>query len=121
MKVKHLSRAQAFAIRHDYQHLLDTPLDDNNRIDYVLVAPYSRILQWKFVQDVLLEEGRTSAILPDNPAGRFDVLLVSKASHTAKGFITKDLRSHLQAQGLPFDDARYFCLRRNDISVIALR
>ena len=120
MKAKYLSRAQAIAMRHDFRHLVGQPLEEGKNIEYVTVVPYSRILQWQFVQNLLREGANGRSLSPENPAERYDVLLVARAADTDQGFIAKDLRSYLAARGISFVASHYTCLRSNSISMKVL-
>ena len=119
MKTKYLSLAQAAAISKDYQHLCGGPFDEQRQVALVTAAPYSRILQWQYIQS-LLDDGLNLSPATDNPSGRFDVLVVSRQQEEP-GFLTKDLRSYLRERGLPFDEARYACLRRYSSPPAALK
>lgn len=120
MKTKYLSHAQACAISRDYQYLHGEQFDDAHHIDLVTVAPYSRILQWQFVHGVLYEGHSGAALRAKNPTGRYDVLVVTKTLED-RGFLIKDLRTHLAGQGIPFDETRYFCLRNQHIPLTTLK
>jgi hypothetical protein len=117
MKTKYLSYAQAKAICNDYKHLTGTPLDESNTIDLVTVAPYSRILQWQFLQWLIVEGRPLQKLLSMDYGGRYDVLAVTKTTGEP-GFITKDLRSVLQLHNIPFDPVRYSCLRNRSLPQI---
>jgi hypothetical protein len=120
MKTKYLSHAQACAISRDYQYLHGEVFDGSHKIDLVTVAPYSRILQWQYLQSVLYEGRSESARTNRNPSGRYDVIVVTK-SIEEPGFIVKDLRTYLKAAGITFDESRYACLRNHSIPPVILR
>jgi hypothetical protein len=121
MKTKYLSHAQACAICHDYQFLRGEPFDGSRPIDMVTVAPYSRILQWQFLEAVL-HQGRPvgASLIEGNPSGRYNVILVSRQEEEP-GFRVKDLRMYLKEAEMPFDESRYACLRHQNIPLVMLR
>ena len=110
MKIKYLAYLQAFAISHDHQYLIDQPFDDEHAIHHVVIAPYSRILQWQYVRR-LLKGYPAEELLKDYLHNRYDVILITKAPASPNGYYIKDLRTYLREKGQPFDMARYQCLR----------
>lgn len=112
MKTKYLAYSQAASISADYQHVVGHcfgDADEKNRVvDVVTVAPYSRILQWSFVRQLLrgTSLGEALALTQDR---RFDVIVISVARENRGDFRVKDLRRFLSEQRLPFDAARYRC------------
>lgn len=120
MKTKYLSYAQACAICIDYKHLTGSAFDEKRTIDLVTVAPYSRILQWQFLQ-WLVNEGRSlQTLLSMDYGGRYDVLAVTKVAEEP-GFLVKDVRSLLQQRELPFEAVRYACLRNRSLPQITFK
>lgn len=95
-------------------------MDGQHEIALVTAAPYSRILQWRYIQSVLNNDGRNRSPAAGNPSGRYDVLVVARQQEEP-GFRTKDLRSYLQERSLPFDETRYACLRRYHVAPAALK
>lgn len=110
MKTKYLAYAQAYAMSQDYQHLSGEPFNDDYRIDFVTIAPYSPILQWQFVRNILSGEN-PNACLRKYPGDRYDVIVVSKCRDSLAGFLIKDLRTYLEVTGTFFNSVRYNCLR----------
>jgi hypothetical protein len=119
MKTKYLAYAQACAICNDYQYLQGESLEAGHQIDYISVAPYSRILQWQFANN-LLRGISSTALLDQNLTGRYDVIIISKTD-CEPGFMILDLRSHLKAAGIDFDPTRYQCLRNRNIPLVTLK
>jgi hypothetical protein len=120
MKAKYFSYAQACAVCKDYLHLQGEPLDDVHQILMVAVAPYSRILQWHFVQELMRNEWNRKQTQLNNPSGQYEVLLIAK-SENEQGFLTHPLRNYVVAKNIPFDESRYHCLRSHDIPMHILK
>jgi hypothetical protein len=120
MKTKYLSYAQARAICNDYKYLCGTTTDEGRRIDLITVAPYSRILQWQFLQWLIVEGRPLSTLLSVDYGGRYDVLAISKTAEEP-GYIAKDLRTVLQTQNIPYDPVRYSCLRNRSLPQISIK
>ncbi len=119
MKTKYLAYAQACAISKDYQYLKGDVFGQDHRIDIISVAPYSRILQWQFVSN-LLKGMSTKALLDANHSGKYDVIAVARTGDE-QAFKIIDLRSLLVEKGVAFDPARYNCLRNHNIPPGTLR
>lgn len=120
MKAKYFSYAQACAICKDFLHLQGEPLDDQHQIRTVAVAPYSRILQWQFLQELLKNDWKRSNTQINNPSGQYDVLLVAPSGNE-QGFVAHPLRNYVAARNIPFDESRYHCLRSHDIPMHVLK
>ena len=120
MKAKYFSYAQACAICKDFLHLQGEPLDDEHRIRLVVVAPYSRILQWQFLQELKKQDWKQKSNHLNSPSGQYEVLLVAP-SNNEQGFITHPLRNYVAARNIPFIESRYHCLRSHDIPMHVLR
>lgn len=114
MKAKYLLYAQACAMCRDYRHLQGRAFDDAHRIDAILMAPYSRLLQWQFLQQMSASSLHQAPPVANNPSGRYDVLLLAYTGGQP-GYLKDDLRSYLSRTGLPFDPSRYDCLRHTHI------
>ena len=104
MKIKYLSYNQAKALCEGYQHLVGSVYDaseaDKDIVRCVIVAPYSRILQWQFVRSLLhgVPYEEALAICPD---GRYDVLVLpDQENRTNLSFRMKSLRDYLQESGI---------------------
>lgn len=120
MKAKYFSYAQACAICKDFLHLQGETLDEQHRIRVVAVAPYSRILQWQFLQELKRADWKKKTTQLNNPSGQYDVLLIAP-SENEQGFVAHPLRNHVAARNIPFDESRYHCLRSHDIPAHVLR
>lgn len=120
MKAKYFSFAQACAICKDYLHLEGQPLDDQHRIRMVAVAPYSRILQWQFMQELVRNGWKRGNVQRNNPSGQYDVLVIAD-SENEQGILSHPLRNYVTARNIPFDEPRYHCLRSHDIPLDVLR
>lgn len=120
MKAKYFSYAQACAICKDFLHLQGEPLDERHPIRMVAVAPYSRILQWQFLQELIRNGWKRQQQQLNNPSGQYDVLLIAQ-SDNEQGFLTHPLRNYVAARNIPFDESRYHCLRSHDIPMSVLK
>jgi len=120
MKAKYFSYAQACAVCKDYLHLQGEPLDDHHQILMVAVAPYSRILQWQFVQELIRNDWTRKNMHQNNPSGQYDVLLIAKSGNE-QGFLAHPLRNYVAAKNISFDESRYHCLRSHDIPMHILK
>ena len=115
MKTNYLSYAQASAICEDYQCLIGelfTPGDDGDGlIRQVVVAPYSRILQWKFIRSLLREiNPQTAADICPN--GKYDVLLLpDQIKRDSLNYRAKTVRHYLKEQGKELNLSDYNALR----------
>lgn len=103
MKAKYLSRNSACALAADHQHLVGQQFDVAHNVQMVVVAPYSRILQWAHVSSLL-----RSKPAPPNPSNRYDALVIALAPDTPAGFLIQDVRSFVEEAGdhLSFSHAR---------------
>lgn len=117
MKIKYFNYSQAKAISADYQHIVGMPFEKESNehqaieVQQVIVAPYSRILQWQFLRSLLRGMPHEEA-LSICPNGRYDVLVLpNEQPHPSLGFRMKTLRNYLQDQELAFNPDIYNCLR----------
>lgn len=115
MKTNYLSYNQASAVCEAHQHLVGKPFDRNDEsegiISMVVVAPYSRILQWKFVR-CLLQGAGLEAALSLGPNGRYDVLLLpDPRDRSTVNYRGKSIRCYLREHGIEFNIARSNILR----------
>lgn len=106
MKIKYLNYQQAQAICRDYQHLLSQPFgtteeDAAHTVNTVVVAPYSRILQWSFARLVVKGTPPPEA-LKQWSIDRFDVVVISQNRYNPSDFQIKDLRTYLGERGIEF-------------------
>jgi hypothetical protein len=99
MKVKYLKYKQAVAACLEHQNLIGHPFDRDNEaagtVKHVLLAPYSRILQWHYLSTVFsgVDANKAIAICRD---GKYDVVVVSsKYSPGEQDFPPKSLRNYL--------------------------
>lgn len=120
MKAKYFSYAQACAICKDFLHLQGAPLDERHQIRMVAVAPYSRILQWQFLQELIRNDWKRRNVQQNNPSGQYEVLLIA-SSENDQGVVSHPLRNYVTARNIPFDESRYHCLRSHDIPIEVLR
>lgn len=111
MKVKYLSYKQASALCEASQHFVGHAYDRDTpglySVKAILIAPYSRILQWKFLQYLAL--GWTVAdALAINVNGRYDVLVLPDpwCMRRDNSFPFKCLRDYLEEQGIVQDGFR---------------
>lgn len=109
MKIKYLSYAQAAAISSSHQHLVGEPFgqgaDVSRTVDLVVVAPYSRILQWSFARQVVKGVHPTTA-LQQWLLDRYDIVVISMNRSNLADFQVKDLREYLKERGLEFKPVR---------------
>lgn len=116
MKIKYLNYQQALAIHARYQYLIGAAFDnEGDRIYQILIAPYSRILQWDFVRRI--HKGASPEIITTMPCnGRFDILLLPGKPKNEQGvYRMKVLRDYLSEQALDFDLQCYHYLRYSSI------
>jgi hypothetical protein len=110
MKAKYFNYNQARAICLEYQNLKGQSFSDSTPVEAVLVAPYSRILQWHYVRH-LLRGNSPESLLSQYPSGRYDVIVLFRDSSAPNGFAIGDLRGFLETHQLPFNARRYSCLK----------
>jgi hypothetical protein len=116
MKIKYLNYSQAQAICSDHQHIVGQPFEktpgEPARVSSVLIAPYSRILQWQFVRSLYRGVPHEEA-LSICRNGRYDVLVLPDTVYkpAQQSLNVKTLRDYLQEHGVPFDPGAYNCLR----------
>jgi hypothetical protein len=110
MKIKYLSYQQAAAITSEHQHLTGEPFgegpDASRRVDAVVLAPYSRILQWSFARQVV-KGMHPSEALKQWPVDRFDVVVISANPANPADFQVKGLRDYLSERGMEFKQMGY--------------
>jgi len=103
MQVKYLNFRQAKALCSEFQYLKnrDTPENSPDPIWEITVAPYSKILQWQFVKNLVRGVPFQKAIqICVN--GRFDVVIIYKNEKVpANPFSIKSLRSYLKEKAIP--------------------
>ena len=99
MKVKYLKYKPAVAACLQNQNLIGHPFDRENPaagiVKHVLLAPYSRILQWHYLSTVFngVDANKAIAICRD---GKYDVVVVSdRYSPGEQDFPPKSLRNYL--------------------------
>ena len=100
MKVKYLTLSQAIAIGNEYQYLVGRPFEKDNPlsalIEQIVVAPYSKIMQWEFLRRLAKGSPWAEAIeICVNR--RYDVLILpADYSRNNKTFGVKELRRYLE-------------------------
>ncbi len=104
MKVKYLKYKQALAACLGHQHLIGLPFEKDNdaagKVMHVLIAPYSRILQWYYLSNVLAGQDPNKAITICRD-GKYDVLLISSEYKPGEESIPpKNLHSYLAEFGV---------------------
>jgi hypothetical protein len=116
MKIKYLNYSQAQAICADYQHLVGKPFESDTTVPaavkHVIIAPYSRILQWQFVRSLYRGMPYDEALgICRN--GRYDVLVLPDTEYkpAQQSLYAKTLRDYLDDHGVPFNPGDYNCLR----------
>ena len=100
MKVRYLKYKQAIAACLSHQRLIGQPFDKNNEaagiVKHVLIAPYSRILQWQYLSGVYsgVDPQKAISICRD---GKYDVVVLSGNYHPSNAqFLPKSLRQYLE-------------------------
>jgi len=112
MKINYFNFSQAQALCEDYQSLVGQPFEAGEPSDIVgqvVVAPYSRILQWQFVRSLLKGVSHQDVVSPD---GKYDVLVLPE--HKGGSTINirvKSLRIFLVEHGFQYKPELYSCLR----------
>lgn len=110
MKTKYLNYNQAKAICAHYQYLVgcayERNAEDGNIIQQVVIAPYSKILQWQFMRSVVRGISLEQAI-DINPNGRYDVLVLPPQERRALSFRLKSLRTYLAEYGIEYNPGIY--------------
>jgi hypothetical protein len=99
MKVKYMKYKQAIAACLQHQSLIGQPFDKDaeaaGTVRYVLIAPYSRILQWHFLSSVFEGKDPSQAIAICRD-GKYDVLVISNKYNPGQDhFQPKPLREYL--------------------------
>ena len=98
MKINYLPYSKAAQLVEDNQHLKGSPLEDGCFIDFIVVAPYSRIIQWSFVTDLLRGAEPEAQRFTTND--RYNAIVVARCPNALAGFLIKDLRAYLKGPGL---------------------
>lgn len=100
MKVKYMKYKQAIAECLQHQSLIGQPFDKElasaGTVKHVLIAPYSRILQWHFLSSVFegTDPSQAIAICRD---GKYDVVVISsKYNPVQDNLQPKSLRDYLE-------------------------
>jgi len=117
MKIKYFNYSQAKAISNDFQHLIGRPYEKEllteKLVGSIMIAPYSRILQWQFMR-MLLRGTTHEEALSICPNGRFDLLVVpDRDVYTPVGYDVKTLRNYLEEHNLEFNTEMYQELKAN--------
>jgi len=99
MKVKYMKYKQAITACLQHQSLIGQPFDKDTEaagtVRYVLIAPYSRILQWHFLSSVFEGKDPSQAIAICRD-GKYDVLVIGTKYHPSNDrFPAKSLRDYL--------------------------
>lgn len=98
MKVKYMKYKQAVAACLQYQSLIGRPFAKDSTagtVKYVIIAPYSRILQWHYLSSVFegADPAQAIAVCRD---GKYDVLIISSNYNPSENnFPPKPLRDYL--------------------------
>ncbi len=108
MKVKYLNYEQAAALSENFQRLVGRPFNrggQENFVRQVVIAPYSRIIQWQFVRSVIKgtppDEALTLCV-----NNRYDVILLSSRLKNEDGaYEIKTLGNYLAEHELAEDTA----------------
>jgi hypothetical protein len=100
MKVKYMKYKQAVSACLQYQSLKGQPFDKEREaagtVRHVLIAPYSRILQWHFLSSVFAGKDPSQAIAVCRD-GKYDVVVISSKYNPADDkYKAKPLRDYLE-------------------------
>lgn len=106
MKAKYLNYSQAWALSNEYQSLKGRSPNGSAPVEAILLAPYSRILQWHYVRGLLRGES-PATLLHSYPSERYDVIVLIHDPGSANGYVIKSLRSYLEEHEMPFESRRY--------------
>lgn len=115
MKTKYLNYSQARAICQDYQYLVGASYEEKDHetdlVTKVVIAPYSRILQWQFLRSIQRGMPQDEA-LRINTNGRYDVLVLPEQRHASSlTYRMKPLRTYTREHNIDFDPGTYNCFR----------
>lgn len=116
MKIKYLSFRQAAAICSAFTYLEGQVFDEKTpSLGYVrdvLVAPYSRIMQWDFLRKYVRGAAPAQLVREMPCQGKFDVIvLADKIMNKQKQFLAKDLRTYLAEHNIAFPADLYTGIR----------
>ncbi len=105
MKAKYLNYSQAWAVCNEYQSLKGHSVNGSAPVEAVLLAPYSRILQWHYIRG-LMQGTPPERLLESYPGDRYDVIVLIPDPTSGNGYAIQPLRDYLAAHDLPYHEAR---------------